>query len=318
MSVNKQCDVVVAGELNVDLIFNHIDALPEIGKEILARHMTMTLGSSSAIFASNLSTLGTSVSFVGKLGHDYFGDYIILSLKGKGVDVSNISRSIEYDSGATVVLNFQEDRAMVTYPGAMQYLTQQDITEEVLRRSRHLHISSVFLQAGLKNDVITLFKKAKALGLSTSLDPQWDPSESWDLDLRSLLPHVDIFMPNEKEFKALTGTSDRGTALDAIKPFANIVVIKNGREGAHAWDGRDFTHQPAFVNDNVVDSIGAGDSFDAGFIHRFLQRKSIGECLEFGALTGAISTTRSGGTGAFEDLDLTRTIAKSLFNYSFP
>lgn len=315
--MEKHFDVLVVGELNVDLILNTIDKFPEIGKEALAHHMTLTLGSSSAIFASNLSTLGTKVTYAGKIGLDNFGDHILSSLQTKGVDTSNIIQTPQHNTGATIVLNFSEDRAMVTYPGAMSHLTLDDISTEKLLQARHLHLSSIFLQQGIRKDIVTLFQKAKTLGLTTSIDPQWDPSETWDLDLKALLPHVDIFMPNTAELKALTGISDLHEALAYIREFGKAFVVKNGSEGAYLWDGQSLYHQRAFLNTSVVDSIGAGDSFDAGFIHKFLQQRSWQECLEFGALTGAINTTRHGGTGAFENLNMVKTIAQSTFNYTF-
>jgi sugar/nucleoside kinase (ribokinase family) len=313
--MQKQFDVLVVGELNVDLILNQIDKFPEIGKETLASNMNLTLGSSSAIFASNLSTLGTKVSFAGKLGHDNFGDHIISSLKSRGVDTQFILRSVKHSTGATIVLNFGEDRAMVTYQGAMKYLTVTDVPAYALLASRHLHLSSIFLQTGLSNDLIALFRKAKESGLTTSIDPQWDPSERWEVDLKSLLPNVDVFMPNMNELCALTNTSSLEDGLRAVKPYCNMLVVKNGSEGAYLWDGKELIHQPPFLNKEVVDSIGAGDSFDSGFIHKFLQQKPPKECLEFGALTGAINTTRPGGTNAFENLNLVKTIAQSSFNY---
>lgn len=313
--MEKRFDVLVVGELNVDLILNQIGKFPEIGKEVLASNMNLTLGSSSAIFASNLSTLGTRVAFSGKLGHDNFGDHIISSLKSRGVDTDYIVRSVKHTTGATIVLNYGEDRAMVTYQGAMKYLTISDVTDEALRSARHLHLSSVFLQTGLTADLAELFSKAKALGLTTSIDPQWDPEEKWSVDLNALLPHVDVFMPNIKELCALTNKRDLAGGIDAIKSVSKIIVVKNGSEGAYLWDGKQILHQPSFLNKQVVDSIGAGDSFDSGFIHKFLQQKPLRECLEFGALTGAINTTRPGGTNAFENLDLVKTIAKSSFNF---
>jgi sugar/nucleoside kinase (ribokinase family) len=313
----KQFDVLVIGELNVDLILNQIGKLPEIGKEILADQMTLTLGSSSAIFASNLSTLGTKVTFAGKLGHDNFGDHIIASLNARGVDTRYIIRSVKHTTGATIVLNYGEDRAMVTYQGSMKYLTLHDIPEVVFSKSRHLHLSSVFLQTGLVNDLVYLFQKAKSQGLTTSIDPQWDPAETWKIDLEKLLPHVDVFLPNVKELCALTGTNHVEDGLEVLKPHANVVVVKNGSEGAWLFDGKELIHQPSFRNKHVVDSIGAGDSFDSGFIHKYLLKKSLRECLEFGALTGAINTTRAGGTTAFENLNLVKTIAGSSFNYVF-
>ena len=315
--MKKLYDVVVIGELNVDLILNQVDKFPSIGKEVLASHMTLTLGSSSAIFASNLSTLGSKVTFVGNLGHDNFGDHIIASLKSRGVDTENINRSVKQNTGATIVLNFDEDRAMVTYPGAMKYLSIQDVSDEVLKHSRHLHLSSIFLQTGIIQDVVQLYRKAKEVGLTTSLDPQWDPAEKWNLNLKELLPYVDIFMPNLTELTSLTNAVDLKSAIDKLKSFANKIVVKNGSNGAYLWENNELIHQTSFLNKEVVDSIGAGDSFDSGFIHQFLNGKSNKECLEFGALTGAINTTRSGGTNAFENLSLVKMIAKSSFNYTF-
>jgi sugar/nucleoside kinase (ribokinase family) len=309
-------EVIVVGELNVDLILNKIDQFPLIGKEVLADEMKLTLGSSSAIFASNLKTLGTSVTYIGKLGKDNFGQHIIAALKNKSVDTSNIIFSPHLNTGATVVLNFQEDRANVTYPGAMNDLTIRDISNEALQGSKHLHVSSIFLQQGLKPDISKLFKRAKEFGLTTSLDPQWDPAEIWDIDLNDLLQFVDVFMPNVEEFKALTKTTDLESAIKSIRHFQNIIIIKDSNKGAYLWNGNELKHQRAFLNNNVIDSIGAGDSFDAGFINKFLQKKSLDECLEFATLIGAVNTTSHGGTGAFENLEHVKKIAQSNFNYS--
>ncbi|HID39003.1 MAG TPA: carbohydrate kinase family protein, partial [Calditrichaeota bacterium] len=123
----KEFDVLVVGELNIDLILNWIDGFPEMGKEKIADQMTLTLGSSSAIFASNLSALGAKVAFLGKIGNDRFGDLVIDSLKDKGVDTGFIIRDSKLATGATIVLNYAEDRAMVTHPGAMNHLTIDDV-----------------------------------------------------------------------------------------------------------------------------------------------------------------------------------------------
>ncbi len=315
MSSERTYDVLVAGELNVDLILNGIHAFPELGKEVLADQMTVTLGSSSAIFASNLSTLGTHVAFCGCLARDQFGEIVLASLKKKGVNTEHIVFTDKSGTGITVALNKNEDRAMVTYPGAMTLFSLGDIPDDLLRRSRHLHVSSVFLSTGLKPDIHTLFSKARSFGLTTSLDPQWDPAEKWDIDFPALLPYVDVFIPNESELLAITGLSSVREAIGSLLPSANIIIVKSGSRGAFLWQSDLVLHQPAFVNTQVIDSIGAGDSFAAGFIHQFVRGKDMKNCLEFGALTGAINTTGEGGTTAFESMDAVRSIAADRFRF---
>lgn len=312
----KKLDVIVVGELNVDIILNRIDRFPEIGKEILAGSLDLALGSSSAIFASNLSSLGSKVAFIGKVGKDGFASTVIDSLNSKKVDTSRILQSELLKTGATIILNFDQDRAMVTYPGAMEDLKLDDIDWEFLSTARHLHFSSIFLQPGIRNDLPLLFSKAKSLGLTTSLDPQWDPVEKWDINLPELLPQLDIFMPNLTEFMLLTSTSSLGEGIRKIKQYAPqlTLVVKNGENGAFGWDGGEILHQPAFLNENVVDCIGAGDSFNAGFIHKFISGDSLAQCMEYGALTGAISTTKVGGTGAFVNPEITSELAAKHFN----
>lgn len=310
-------DVIVAGELNVDLIFNGIAGFPEIGKEILSDHMLLTLGSSSAIFAGNLCTLGSRVAFAGMLGRDRFGKVVAEALTSRGVDTSCLIYTDDAGTGATVVLNYGEDRAMVTCPGAMELLTAAAVGDEMLRNAKHLHVSSVFLQPRLREDLTGLFGRAKNLGLTTSLDTQWDPAGRWDLPLRQILPLTDVFLPNRQEFLALTGAATIDEGLDKISYYANAVVVKDGSSGAWLWDGRRLYHQEAFLNSEVVDCIGAGDSFDAGFIHYFVMKRKLRECIEFAALAGAVNTTSAGGTSAFSSPEAFRKTARERFGYKF-
>ena len=319
MNSKIKYDVIVIGELNVDLILNRITQFPEIGKEILADNMNLTLGSSSAIFASNLSTLGSKVAFVGKIGHDGFASVVLNSLNSKGVDTSHIIQSETLNTGATIILNYDQDRAMVTYPGAMEDLNKGDIDFDFLSKAKHLHFSSVFLQPGIKSSLPQIFQKAKTLGLTTSLDPQWDPSEKWDVNLDELLPMLDLFMPNMAEFMFITRANSFEKGIELIEKIAPQItlIIKDGTNGVYCWKSGKIIHQPAFLNSKVVDCIGAGDSFNAGLIHAFKQGQSLEKCLEAGALTGAVSTTKPGGTGAFINLNNVKQIALEHFNKTF-
>lgn len=312
----KKFDVIVVGELNVDLILNNIDSFPEMGKEKIAKNMTLTLGSSSAIFASNLSSLGASVAFLGKIGGDSFGDLIIEGLKSKNVNVDFIKKDKNSNTGATIVLNYNEDRAMVTYQGAMNELSINDISKKELSQAKHLHFSSYYLQPGIKKDINKLFKLAKDLGLSTSFDMQWDPDEKWDFNYKDTLPLVDIFLPNEQELKFLLNKENVDEALDVISKHSNAVIIKMGNKGSLLFTEGDKKLKNAFLNNEVVDAIGAGDSFNAGFIFKYIRGENLEKCQEFGNLMGAVNTTASGGTTAFTNYKDILTRAKEKFNYT--
>lgn len=311
----KKFDVIVVGELNIDLIMSQMPSFPEVGREVLSGQMMLALGSSSAIFASNLSSMGMKVAFIGKLGTDIFGDFILNCLEGKGVYTGMIGRSSLLQTGATVALNFGESRAMITHPGAMAQLKPADIPIHLLEQARHLHFSSYFLQPGIRPYVAELFRKAKETGLTTSFDPQWDPEEKWDLDLQQLLPYVDVFLPNEAELLLLTKTASPDKAIAKIGKVVRTMIIKQGGKGSLSYNNGKTVFKPAFYNKQVVDAIGAGDSFNAGFIYKFLQNNSLENCQEFGNLTGAISTTAAGGTAAFTDIKNLIEHARQKFGY---
>jgi sugar/nucleoside kinase (ribokinase family) len=204
---------------------------------------------------------------------------------------------------------------MVTYPGAMETLKPEDINENWLSKAGHMHLSSVFLQPALKKEIVSIFKMAKNLGLTTSLDVQWDPAEKWDLNMKELLPLVDVFLPNETELRALTGEQDMDKAIESVKPLINTMAIKMGNKGSRGVTKEtDITIKP-FLNKKVVDAIGAGDSFNAGFITGFLAGKPLPGCLEYGNLTGAVSTTAAGGTGAFDSLEGFRQKTGKVFGF---
>jgi sugar/nucleoside kinase (ribokinase family) len=306
-------NILVVGELNIDLILNDIRGVPVVGTEIMAGDMNITLGSSSAIFAANIAMLGISTSFCGMLGKDSFGKFILEELNRKHVNTDYITQSVDDKTGLTVVMNYSQDRAMVTYGGAMETFSLAHIPED-LSLFGHLHVSSYFLHKALKADIPALFKKAKEDGLTTSLDLQWDPENEWMFPFEECLPDVDVFLPNETEILLLTKLSSIEDAAIKLAPFANLIIIKRGTKGALAYDKGNFIASPPMLHNNFIDAIGAGDSFNAGFISRYLQGNPLESCLRFANLCGAINTTESGGTAAFADIGLFKEKAKSLFN----
>jgi sugar/nucleoside kinase (ribokinase family) len=313
----KKYDLLVVGELNVDLILNDIKLFPKIGTEIIADKMTISLGSSSAIFASNISVLGTKTVFAGMMGDDNFGQLVLSSLKSKKVSTKYIVVDTQQKTGVSIALNYGEDRAMITFPGAMKYFSLLNIPDEAYNSARHMHLSSVFLQDNLKKDVIPLFQKAKEAGMTTSLDLQWDPENKWDLDFETLLPFVDVFLPNKSELFAISKMTSVERALKFLTGLCKVVVVKMGAEGSALFEDGKITYFKAFNNSNVKDAIGAGDSFNAGFLHSMLQGLNLKECMEIGNLMGAINTTERGGTGAFTSYESVKEKAYRLFNKEY-
>ncbi|MDZ7374651.1 MAG: sugar kinase [candidate division KSB1 bacterium] len=297
----KKFDAVIIGELNIDLVLWGVP-LPEYEKEKLAQDMRFTMGSSSAITAYNLAALGTRVAFIGKAGADTFGDFMVRELSKGGVDTSAVIRDKTLKTGATIVLANPPKKALLTYLGAMAYLTIEDIDWDVVREARHLHVGGFFLQTGLRKDVGRIFARAREMGLTTSLDTNWDPDEQWGDDLREALRFTDIFLPNEEEAVQIAQTSTVEEALERLGEIVPVVVIKQGKKGASLRAGDTRLFSPGFEVE-VVETTGAGDSFNAGFLHQYLKGKSWEECLRFGNLCGALAVTAMGGTGAFADKD---------------
>jgi sugar/nucleoside kinase (ribokinase family) len=294
-------DVTIAGELNLDLILYGLPPDLPSERELLASEMFVTLGSSSAIFAHNLASLGNRVGFISCVGNDQFGQAALDRLCYAGVDVAKVlKRSEPAKTGLTVILQRDGGRNILTYPGTIFDLRIDDLDVEYLSASRHFHLSSFYLQRSLRPDIPQLLKRLKAAGLTISLDCNDDPDDRWEDDLKEALRHVDVFLPNAREAMRTTGEDNLERAVEKLAELVPLLVVKLGAKGALARRGKEQHVSPA-LNINVLDPVGAGDSFDAGFIHQFIRGGDLKACLDAGNLAGALSTTRPGGTEAFRD-----------------
>lgn len=294
-------EVCVVGELNLDLILYGLPPQFAPDHEHLASGMKLTLGSSSAIFAHNLSVLGTKVGFIAKVGGDALGKMAEDRLAGAGVQLDHMVEATgETPTGLTVVLPHGQHRYILTYPGTMSELVFEDIDLDYMRGAKHLHVSSFFLHKALRPRMLDLFREAKNAGLTTSLDTNDDPEGRWGTDLLQVLKHVDVFLPNEREARKIAGVDDLTQALKKLKDLASVVVVKRGSAPAICRSaGSEWEVAPPRVLE--VDDIGAGDTFDAAFIHLWLRKASLEDCLDFASIAAAYSVTREGGTEAFRD-----------------
>ena len=296
-----QFDVTLAGELNLDLILYGLPLELPPERELLARRMMLTLGSSSAIVAHNLAALGCKVGFVSKIGTDDLGRIAVERLAEGGVDTEKVKRIAgEPQTGLTVILQREKLRNILTYAGTIFELRLEDLDLEYLTSARHFHLSSYFLQRGLTAHIPELFRHIKAAGLTISLDTNDDPDDTWEGGLKDALHYVDVFLPNAREAMKVTGAADVESAIDQLAAIVPLVVVKMGEAGAVARRGHEKFVSPA-VQVEFVDPVGAGDSFDAGFLSQYVRGADLAMCLAWGNRAGAFSTTMPGGTEAFRD-----------------
>ncbi len=294
-------DVLVAGEINPDLILSG-DVVPEFNQvEKLIDNATLAIGSSSAIFACGAARLGLKVAFIGVCGDDVFGRFMLDEMSKRNVDIENVIVSQSESTGLSLILNQSSDRAILTHPGLIAELQASDISDALLRDSKHLHVASYFLQTKLQPDLPDLFRRASTLGLSTSLDTNYDPSEKW-IGFDELLPATNVFLPNEKEALSLSGASNVDEAASRLGSKVEALAIKLGVKGAlGVCDGARV--RVASIPANVIDTVGAGDSFDAGFIYGYLNQWGLEKSLRLACVCGALSTQQAGGTNGQPTLE---------------
>lgn len=306
--MGKRFDVTIAGETNLDLILYGLPEQMPLERELLAQDFRMTLGSSSGILAHNLAALGVSVGFITRLGDDALGDLALQRLSERGVDLSRVRR-IERGTatGVTILLHHGAKRHILTYPGTMFEMTASDLDMDYLASGRHFHLSSLFLHKALQRDLPAIFRDLKSAGLSLSLDTNDDPEDRWQSGLNELLGLVDIFLPNDEEARRITGAPDVESAAALLAQRVPAVVVKCGKRGALIRAGEQQWTVPAEPV-TPVDTIGAGDSFNAGFLSAWLHGESLESSAAFGNRTAALSTLRSGGTESFRDAALVESL----------
>jgi sugar/nucleoside kinase (ribokinase family) len=311
----KTRDISIAGEINLDLIMYGLPEVMAPERELLGTDFRLTLGSSSAILAHNLAVLGATVGFVTLVGEDALGKVALERLAASGVDLSHVRvHPGGTGTGVTLLLPHGSQRHILTYPGTMAEFCIHDIDAEYLKSARHFHLSSLFLLRSLEPDLPALFRELKSAGMTISLDTNDDPSDQWGGVLPELLDYVDLLLPNESEACRMAKKPTLEQAMEELARRVPCVAVKCGPRGSAVSTGGQVFLEPG-VSVQPVDTIGAGDSFNAGFLFGWLKGWPPAQCAYAGNITGALSTLRAGGTEAFRDRDLVQSF---LAEHSFP
>ena len=295
MSRLQRPKILVIGELNVDIVATGLGSEPQMGSEILAEKCELTLGSASAIFAAGIAKLGHHVTFFSQVGQDYFGDFCLRTLKQLGVSTRHVTRKPDEKTGVTIALSGKRDRALVTFAGAVATFKADSIDETMMSKHDHLHLTSYYLQTGLRPSFANLFRQAKAAGLTTSFDPNSDPDDKWDRNIDAVLKYTDVLFVNEREAMKLTRSNTLNDALKMLGAKVSCAVVKRGARGASAIQNEKVLKDSGF-RISAIDTTGAGDSFDAGFMSAYLSKAPLAECLRTANACGALSAMSVGGT----------------------
>ncbi|PJJ71734.1 sugar/nucleoside kinase (ribokinase family) [Diaminobutyricimonas aerilata] len=285
--------VLVVGDANVDLVLRG-DVVPRFGQaEQLLDAADLVLGGSAAIVACGLARLGVPTALAAVVGDDGFGRFTLDALTAAGVATDRIRVDPVVPTGISVILSGADDRAILTLPGTIPTLRPADVA---LGDARWVHVASPFLMPGFTESLPDVLAGLRAAGAGVSLDTNWDPTERWS-GVSGALEHVDVLLPNRAELEAISRVAD---------PLAAGVrlVVKDGAAGGWSLDPAGERHAAPGLEIDVVDTTGAGDSFDAGYLaaiaHGVHDER---ERVRWATVAGSLSTRAAGGTGAQATLD---------------
>lgn len=286
--------VLTVGIVFCDQIFTHLPQMPVLGEEIFGNHSGLMIGGGSAITAVGLSRLGISTGCVARVGRDYFGTFLRNSLREEGVDTEGLVEDEEGGTNLTVALSYPEDRAYISALGRAEEAELDtlmklcyDYMAQKWRNVRHVHLCGHKVNPSFP-------KKLQEKGITVSLDIGWDPEGVWE-GLADVLRYTDVFLPNLKEATRITGTAAVESALEELARFVPTVVIKLGDQGSAAIHKGKIFNVPAFPV-TPVDTTGAGEAFNAGFLYGWVKGRPKEECLAIGNICGAKTVERPGGT----------------------
>ncbi|MET8131695.1 MULTISPECIES: carbohydrate kinase family protein [unclassified Streptomyces] len=309
----KSFDLLVVGDANPDVVVGPLRGPLRFGqREQLVEHAGLVLGGSAAIMACGAARLGLRVAFAGRVGDDPAGAFVREALAGRGVDVGFLVTDPVLPTPLTTVVTAGDgDRAVLTAPGCLTATGPEDVPRDLIAASRHVHAASFFLMPRLARSLASVFGLARETGATTSLDTNDDPAGRWDHELLDpVLKFTDFLLPNAAEACALSGEPELVAAAAFLAGRGPTVVVKDGANGALACAGTELSRAPAVPVD-PVDSVGAGDSFDAGFVAATLRGLDLRSALTMAAACGSLSTRAHGGTAAQPTWDEARVAARA-------
>jgi sugar/nucleoside kinase (ribokinase family) len=294
-------DAVVIGDANIDLVVVGCNQVPAPGQEVYVDNMMMHVGGGAALFSISLAKLGVHVAFNGVLGDDDHGRYIRERFAEYGIDTRMVRASKIHNTGISIAFNPDTDRSFITYAGSNMEVRMDNLNLNEIAEGRHVHVTGY---KGRRNheQYVALAKALKEKGVTLSCDVGWDDSGEWDKSVFELMQYFDVFLMNETEALHYTGIDKIEDSLRYMGQFGSNVVVKLGADGAISMKEGELTRLPGY-SVQAVDTTGAGDSFNAGYLYGFLQKLDVESCLRYGNACGAMSVSAFGGSTGTPNLE---------------
>ncbi len=307
----KKWDILIYGDANVDLLVQDIAALPPSGEEHLVPSMPMCVGGGAANVLMGAAKLGLRTAFCGVLADDIHGRFVTEEMQKLSADTSLIRISDKHSTGISISFTNRENRCFLTLRGTNEELDVSMLTEDMMRQAGHIHLTGYAGSANHEEYKAILMLIHKMKETTVSMDVGWDDTGEWKKEIVELFPYIDVFFMNETEALHYSRKESVDEALQFFASFGRQVVIKIGSKGSVAGvrNMAEGNLQDAVIDIvqagpfqvQAVDTTGAGDSFNAGFLYGFVKKASVEDCLTYGNACGALSVTALGGNTAFPD-----------------
>lgn len=300
VACKKKWDVYVYGDVNIDIIIPNVSHFPAPGQEDEVPVMETFVGGGAALFALGIGKLGLKPVFQGEAGNDCYGGFIRQTFKEGNVDDSLLKTDGPMKTGISLSFTNEKDRSFLTFRGTNEKLCIEEVDLVQVKQAAHIHVTGYAGEAN-HDSYLKFLKEVKAQTQATvSFDVGWDPTGKWNPEIYLLFPYIDVLFMNQTEAANYSRKEDAGEAAKDFAAHCKLAVIKMGRRGSLAARGNNLYRASSYPV-NAVDTTGAGDSFNAGFIYGFLRGKSLEECLKCGNGCGALSVTALGGNTGFPD-----------------
>ena len=290
--------IVGFGALNLDKIYL-VDKIPREDEEGFVIDVEFHPGGSAANTIAGLASFGVKTGYIGKVGNDAEGEILVEDFRRRGVDLSGVIKSEGRSGQALIFVDKSGNRAILVDPGVNDTIKFEEVNRKLIDEAEIVHMTSFICKNGV--DSLESQKKVAKIAKAVSFDPGLPYVERGFEEMRDIIEHTTILLPNRMELEKLVGKNFREAAKEMVEEGVKVVAVKLGEKGCYVTDGKEEYFIEAFKA-NVVDTTGAGDAFNAGFLYGWIKGKSLEACGKLGNYVASKIVERVGAR-SYEGID---------------